>query len=58
MSKLAANPTLQCRGRRGRLSLSFVVLVALDALTLAGVVVVVVKAPDGAFSFCFSFLRL
>ena len=45
MSKLAASPTLRRRGRRGRLSLSFVVLVALDVLALAGVVVV--RAPDG-----------
>ena len=50
MSKLATNPTLRCRGRQGRLSLSFVVLVALDVLALA-IVVVVVKAPDGTFSF-------
>ena len=51
MSKLATNPTLRCRGRRCRLSFSFVVLVALDVLTLAGVVVVVVRAPDGTFPF-------
>ena len=50
MSKLATNPTLRCRGRRSRLSLSFVVLVALDVLTLAGVVVVV-EAPDGTLTF-------
>ena len=50
MSKLAANPTLRCRGRRSRLSLSFVVvLVALDVLTLAGIAVV--EAPDGTFTF-------
>ena len=48
MSKLAANPALRCRGRRGRLSISFVVLVALDVLALASVVV---RGPDGTFSF-------
>ena len=56
MSKLATDPTFRCRGRRGRLSLSFIVLVALDVLALASAVVV--KAPDGTFSFCFSFLSL
>ena len=35
--------------RRGRLSFSFFVLVALDVLALASVVVV--RAPDGTFSF-------
>ena len=54
-------PASCSRGRRCRLTLSFVVVVAvvlvtLDVLALAGIVVVL--APDGTFSFCFSFLSV